>query len=119
MPPSAGVVFVVFFVAGAFPVSYGHCLTVTVGRRGLAVSILWPFRFRHPPLLLPWSAIERCEETRCWLLRVVAVHVRGFEGRLLIRSGRVGRAILAAWAEGSQVSTGVSARAPHSLQDPS
>jgi hypothetical protein len=91
----------------------------TRGRHGLAVSILWPFRFMHPPLLLPWSAIERCEETRFWLVRVVAVHARGFEGRRLLRGGRVGHAILTAWAQRGQVSMGVSDRAPHSLQDPS
>ena len=36
----------------------------TVGRRGLALSVFLPFRFMHPPLLIPRAAVERCEEVR-------------------------------------------------------
>jgi hypothetical protein len=35
-----------------------------VGPEGIALSILFPFRFLHPRLLMPWAAIERCETVR-------------------------------------------------------
>src|SRR5215467_6210410 len=50
----------------AFPVSYGGILFATVGPRGFTLSILFPYRFLHPPLVIPWSQVERCEPTRRW-----------------------------------------------------
>jgi hypothetical protein len=76
---------------GVFPVNYGNCLFATVGRRGRALSILLPFRFMHPPLVIPWSAVERCEPMRMWLSRYVAVYVTGFRPRRLIFAGALGR----------------------------
>jgi hypothetical protein len=83
---------------GVFPVNYGSCLFATVGRGGFSLSILFPFRFMHPPLLIPWSAVERCEQVRFWFVRHTAVHVTGF-GRRLLFMGGLGRAILAAWTD--------------------
>ena len=48
----------------AFPASYGSCLFATVGPKGFRLSIFFPFRFLHPPLVIPWVEVERCEETR-------------------------------------------------------
>jgi hypothetical protein len=83
---------------GVFPVSYGNCLFVTVGPEGIGLSILFPFRFLHPRLLMPWAAIERCEAVRFLFMEHVAVHVWGFNRRLLFR-GAVGKRILATWAQ--------------------
>ena len=83
---------------GAFSVSYGGCLFITVGPKGIALSILFLFRFLHPRLVIPWSAIERCETVRFWFMKHVAVHVKGFNRRLLFR-GPVGKRILEAWAQ--------------------
>jgi hypothetical protein len=81
---------------GAFPVSYGGCLFVTVGARGMALAVLFPFRFRHPRLVMPWSAIERCEPVTLLFMEHVAVHVRGFDRRILFK-GAVGQRILETW----------------------
>jgi len=51
----------------------------------------------HPPLVIPWSAVERCEQVRFWLLGHVAVYVRDFRPRRLLFGGALGRAILAQW----------------------
>ena len=67
---------------GIFPVSYGNCLFVTVGSTGLALSVLFPFRFLHPRLVIPWTDIERCEKVKYWFTNQVAVHVAGFGRRL-------------------------------------
>jgi hypothetical protein len=81
----------------SFPVSYGSCLFATVGPKGIALSILIPFRFLHPPLLIPWSAVERCERVTFWFMNRVAVQVAGFNRRLLF-GGALGREILEEWS---------------------
>lgn len=81
---------------GAFPVNYGGCLFATVGPKGFALSVLFPFRFLHPRLVIPWSAVERCEHVRFWLTKRVAVQVAGFNRRLLF-GGSLGSSILEAW----------------------
>jgi len=87
----------------AFPVSYGSCLFATVGSKGFALSILFPFRFLHPRLVIPWSAVERCEHVRFWFMKHVAVHVAGFNRRLLFGGG-LGSKILEAWTQSRQAS---------------
>ena len=32
-------------------------LTIGASRKGLYIAMLLPFRFRHPPLFIPWSDI--------------------------------------------------------------
>jgi len=45
---------------------YTRCLTIYVSHEGFYLSI-WPiFRFRQPPLFIPWSAIHNRREKR-WL----------------------------------------------------
>jgi hypothetical protein len=88
---------------GAFPVSYGSCLFATVGSKGFTLSILFPFRFLHPRLVVPWSAVERCEHVKFCFMKQVAVHVAGFNRRLLF-GGPLGRKIFEAWAQSCRAS---------------
>jgi len=37
--------------------NYNNCLTFGANSAGLYMKILPPFRFHHPPLLIPWSDI--------------------------------------------------------------
>jgi hypothetical protein len=54
---------------------YTGCLTIYTSDEGLYVSI-WPiFRFRQPPLLIPWSAIHNRREKRWMLSRLVQFDV--------------------------------------------
>lgn len=39
-------------------VGYNAMLTVGVDEGGVHLAVFWPFRFLHPPLYLPWEAIE-------------------------------------------------------------
>lgn len=58
------------------PVNYGSCLTLVVCEYGLGLSIGWLFRFRHPPLLIPWSEFRRLEQKRAlWFFRYVVADV--------------------------------------------
>jgi hypothetical protein len=79
-----------------FPVIYGNCLFVTVGHDGFSLSVFLLFRFMHPTLVIPWSAVERCEPVRFFFVNYVAVYVIGFKRRLLF-SGSTGRKILDSW----------------------
>jgi len=87
------------------PVSYGSCLFATVGSEGIALSILFLFRFLHPRLVIRWSAVERCENVRFWLMNRVAVYVAGFNRRLLF-GGTLGSKILETWNESRRESSG-------------
>jgi hypothetical protein len=38
--------------------NYNNVLTLGVNPHGLYLAILFPYRFRHPPLLIPWSDVK-------------------------------------------------------------
>lgn len=86
-----------------FPVSYGSCLFATVGPKAFKLSILLPFRLLHPPLVIPWTEVERCEATRMWFMKYVAVYVKDF-GRCLMFKGSLGNKLLSTWTQLSKVS---------------
>lgn len=58
------------------PVNYKACLFMVVNRYGLHISILFPFRFRSPPLFIPWSAVESITEKRSMRTFGIAVRLR-------------------------------------------
>jgi hypothetical protein len=82
----------------AFPVSYGGCLFASVGPKAFRLSILFPFRFLHPPLVIPWAEVERCEPTKLWFMKYVAVYVKDF-GRCLMFDGSLGQKMLDMWMQ--------------------
>jgi len=84
--------------SGLFPVSYGGCLFATVGPKGFALSILFLFRFLHPRLVVPWSAVERCEPVKFWFMNYIAVHIVGF-GRRILFDGNLGKKVLETWTQ--------------------
>jgi len=45
---------------------YSGAVFVRVGEEGLDISIILPFRFLHPPLLIPWDAFDSCAKTRLY-----------------------------------------------------
>jgi hypothetical protein len=38
--------------------NYGNCLTVGASAEGLYLAVMLPFRFCHPPLLIPWNEVS-------------------------------------------------------------
>lgn len=58
---------------GALPARYNNCLSITVGQQGIDISMFPLWRLLHPPLLIPWNAIESCTEAQDWLSRYVQV----------------------------------------------
>ena len=49
---------------------YGNCLTLGCDDQGLYLAIMPLFRFRHPPLLIPWDEIK-ISRTRILFFRYV------------------------------------------------
>jgi hypothetical protein len=67
------------------PIHYGNCVTVTVGDAGVRLSILFVFRAMHPPIMIPWSAIESLAREAGSLRRRTAVlAIRDFDRRIVL-----------------------------------
>jgi hypothetical protein len=81
-----------------FPTNYGNCVTVTLSDDGLGLNVMLPFRPMHPPLLIPWSAIQGCELGKELLLFDRAViQVEGLANPIRIY-GRAARGIQSYWS---------------------
>lgn len=40
-------------------VNYNSCLTIHISDEGLHLATILPFRLAHPPLLIPWSELQK------------------------------------------------------------
>jgi hypothetical protein len=79
-----------------FPARYRGCVTVSLAPVGLHLAVLVFFRFRHPPLLIPWTAIAGCEEGSAFGFRWTDVAVRDADPAIRIYGG-AGAAVAAEW----------------------
>jgi len=64
-----------------YRVHYGGCLIVGSNRDGLYLRILFPFRFMHPPLFIPWREIS-LTTSRYWLIGEVGRFQLGRETQI-------------------------------------
>jgi hypothetical protein len=71
------------------PVNYSNCVTIAITPAGLHLRVMAFFRFRHPPLLIPWTHIGRLEPGRMLFWRTLTLHPRdtGVRIRMLARPG--------------------------------
>jgi hypothetical protein len=46
--------------------TYNNALTIGISQQGLFLAIMFPFRFMHPPLLIPWSEIK-VQRSKGWV----------------------------------------------------
>jgi hypothetical protein len=83
-------------IGTGLPVNYAHCLFVRVGRSGLGLWMLFPFRLFHPPLFIPWTAVADCRKGWFLFRPGVAVHLAGSGTRIVFR-GWAGSAVLLTW----------------------
>lgn len=79
-----------------FPARYRGCVTVSLAPGGLHLAVLFVFRFRHPPLLIPWTAIVRCEESSLLGFRWTDLEVRDADPVIRIYAG-AGAAVANEW----------------------
>jgi hypothetical protein len=80
-----------------FPTNYGNCITVTLSDDGIGLKVMLLFRPLHPPLLIPWSAIESIETGQELLLfERTSIQIQGLANPIRIY-GRAGQAIERYW----------------------
>ena len=85
--------------------SYGGCLFVQLSEHGIAMVIFPLLRLFHPPLLIPWSAIARCQREKLWFREYTAIYLSNPNTRLLVAGG-AGRTIYEIWeTDGSRLAT--------------
>ncbi|WP_420129619.1 hypothetical protein [Longimicrobium sp.] len=82
--------------ASRAPVRYNRCVAMYLTDDGVYLRTWLIFRFMHPPLLIPWDAIEGCEEKRFFLSRAIIVHLRGTGTRIRLY-GAPGLAVEEGW----------------------
>lgn len=80
------------------PVSYRNCLFLTVGKTGFLMSLLFPFRFRCPPLFIPWAEVESITGERYWFVLCAVVHLRDCSTRIMV-PGKAGQSITQAYVD--------------------
>jgi len=51
------------------PANYGGVVVLTFSPEGLRLSLLFPFRFMHPPLFIPWREFARTEVSTVLLIK--------------------------------------------------
>lgn len=56
--------------------SYNNCLILGISPKGLALRMPLVFRIGHPPILLPWQAIESAETGKIWWVKTIRLHLR-------------------------------------------
>ena len=54
---------------------YKGCLTICVLDTGLRLSVTLPFRFGHPPLLIPWEEISNVKESHFGFRKCISMTV--------------------------------------------
>jgi hypothetical protein len=64
---------------------------VGVSTGGLSLALWAPFRLFHPPLFIPWEAVEGCRSIEGYLGKWTRVTVRG--GGSLTFTGQAAKAI--------------------------
>lgn len=78
---------------------YNNVLTLGVNSQGLYLAILFLYRFRHPPLLVPWSEI-RVRRSSGWIFDYVILTL-GREAAIPLKISKSLGARLRAAAGGS------------------
>jgi hypothetical protein len=80
------------------PVSYNSCVVAEIAPAGLHLRVWMIFRLRHPPLLIPWSAIEGMEPGKALLGPTTTIHLHGVPTRIRIYGG-VGSSVEEVWRQ--------------------
>jgi hypothetical protein len=80
------------------PVNYSNCMVVEVAPAGLHLRPWRVFRFRHPPLLIPWSHIEQVEPGYVLIFRILKITPRGVQTRIRMY-GKPADAVEEAWRQ--------------------
>ncbi|WP_420130276.1 hypothetical protein [Longimicrobium sp.] len=80
------------------PANYRNCMILEVAQAGLHLRPWRPFRFRHPPLLIPWPQMERLQTGRMLFFATLTIHPRGVGTRIRMW-GAPAKAVEEAWRQ--------------------
>lgn len=78
------------------PVNYSSTLRVHVWDDGFFLGVWRIFRFMHPPLFIPWTAVRDCEERSLLFWRYARITLHASSVSVFI-GGRAGQAVLERW----------------------
>lgn len=70
--------------------NYGNCVTVDVTTQGLRFAVMWPLRFAHRPVEIPWDELEVRRTRRMGLWPVVRLRGAKAPTTQLEMSARLG-----------------------------
>ena len=90
------------------PVNYSNTLLVYVRSDGLGLATWRIFRFKHPPLFIPWTAVRDCQAGSLFFWRYADIRLHGSSVAIMV-GGRAGRAILERWTSVRVADPGVPA----------
>jgi hypothetical protein len=79
--------------------AYHSCVTVGLSEKGIMLALWAPFRLFHPPLLIPWTAVEDCQRIPTASKDGAHVLLRGGGGFQLY--GRAAMALASRWQRAS------------------
>lgn len=71
--------------------TYRSCVTVGVSGRGISLALWGPFSLFHPPLFIPWEAVESCRATAVYGSHTTQLTVQ--HGESLTLHGKAAAAI--------------------------
>ena len=69
------------------PANYNRCVTLTLPGPGLHLRVVSAFRFRHPPLFIPWGQMETVEPGTMLGWRILTLRPRGTGTRIYLWGG--------------------------------
>ena len=78
------------------PVNYSHTLRVHVRDDGFGLATVRAFRFMHPPLFIPWTAVRDCQRRSIFSWSYAKVRLHGSSVTLRI-GGHPGHDISKRW----------------------
>lgn len=81
---------------GIFAINYNNSAHITLCQGGLGLETSSLFRRYHPPLLMPWSSIGKCERQKLLFEEVTAVIPSGGHVEILLR-GNAGVKVYEYW----------------------
>jgi hypothetical protein len=90
------------------PVNYSSTLRVYVRDEGVGLATWRIFRFMHPPLFIPWTAVRDVQAGRLLFWPYVAITLHGSSVSIMV-GGRAGRAIMERWMGTRAATDGVPA----------
>ena len=74
--------------------SYNCCVRTVVSDEGIAFSVLFPFRFCHAPIFIPWESVKTVSKRKVLFVNVAGIELSDCKTTLYV-SRKLGTVVLA------------------------